>query len=177
VAERRNGPIQSLASGFLSLLNLKNTGANPGTLNDSVQATVDIEQWYLRSGWQYLSSSVAQWPAAPAVGLITDGNFTVPDGKIRYVRNLTIYMTTLGNVAKGRACAQIQTPGAINPLILGEPDSDLRGAAVNAQWIVMQLSELWVPAGTRFGMLVQANEVLAVPLPTFWTMIYVDFPI
>lgn len=93
-------PIQTIPQGLLGLLQLKQTGANPSDLLETVQPTVDLTNWWLQR--QEVDIALVQSgftnPVvinAAGIGVFGLAALTVPGNDTWLVTNLTILASLL----------------------------------------------------------------------------------
>ena len=172
-------PIQPTATGFLSLLGLKNLGRNPDALLDELRPSIDMAPWFL-NGAALTRATVETWPAAAgnisgfwrigATPITGAGDITVPDGQLWYVHEVCVEVgpTSLVNLSDislymASAAARIPPgagpPGFSTPHFIANPGG-FQGspvltavAPVNAVTVAInQVGKFFAPAGTQFGM-------------------------
>lgn len=149
------GPIQLIASGLLGFFQLKDQG-NPTVINDDVQPSLDLRDWY------FISEMEAAGAAATAAinpGVVGYQNFTtppagitVPQNEIWYVTNFTISVAL--PLATDDAIvrpAMLWRPGTANVGILPHTPLHSRAAAANSAAGV-SAANFWAPPGAQLGM-------------------------
>lgn len=89
-----SGPIQTLPSGLLGLLQLKQQGKNPSPLRDDVQSVTDLTQFWFQNQMRDVTLDFTG-PHNTAVGPAANGSkafatLQVPNGELWYVENFTV---------------------------------------------------------------------------------------
>lgn len=165
------GLLQPAAPGLLSALQLKQRGANPDTLSDTVVPTVDLTHWYL-ANQPSVQSGVFELGVGVLYGQYVTledpsvGPLTVPDNEIWWVRSHTVSVV-IPNTAVTFAFFQLKpmlllrelSPGdGFRGMYMGENafGSTLRSDDVGAipdgfEVLAPSLRDFWAPPGAQFG--------------------------
>lgn len=100
-----SGPIQTAPLGLLGLLNLKNLGRNPKSMEDDVQPVMDITSLYLQGQVEDLPDMTLARTALAGGGFSQWATpVLVPAGEAWYVHNYTVFCTMVaGDTVTGMA--------------------------------------------------------------------------
>lgn len=155
-------PVQNLATGFLSLLGIKNMGKLPEFLPDSVQPTIDMSEWYKFSNAQQLL--LQETYAAPLSGVVIPQsalliNGLVPEGRVWWVHETStafIWDATDATVnAFGLMAYAEYLSQAGSTVLLGNPNTTSGAfSAVPTSGVTIQtpsLRNFFLPAGGMLG--------------------------
>jgi len=147
-----SGPIQNIPPGLLGLLNLKNTGRLPDVLNGTVQPTVDLQDWWLRSVAIQLvatpSRSVAPGVVQDFVPFVAPNDITVPGNEWWWVQGYTLQF--LGNASTiSYACPAVRYVGGVSPYFrLGV---GITRSLIAGQSELVTAERFWLPPGSSLG--------------------------
>lgn len=175
-------PIQPTATGFLSLLGLKNLGRNPDALLDELRPGIDMNRWYLNGGevvrgtadsWLVASGELTGFFAVGSLPITGGGAITVPANELWWVEDVDVKIgvvapsvpTALDQVVLYQASAAARLP-----LCAGPPGFALRHIVSNPQGyqgvtpVVLPITNgltvplahvgrFFAPAGTEFGIM------------------------
>lgn len=161
----RMGPIQLIPPGLMGLLQLKQTGRLPGTLNDIVSGVLELREWYMMARrvntlalFPGASFPVINGITAPGVGVgfvpAGGGNATVPNGQIWWVDNMTIQCTISAAASSIRYSPAINRPGVVGGDVIqvGYQDvADVVNAHANRKIIVHNDRPFWAFPGDGFA--------------------------
>jgi len=143
-------PIQAYPPGFMSLLSLKNMGKLPDTLLENVQATFDLESWYLRGANQVLNPLIS--------GVATGGLQSqavlgpVPEGELWFVQHFAIKVFTAAPPASLDWWTELQIFDRDGHIRGGRTDPVVQSVAGGGS-LVASLNGFWLYAGERLGAL------------------------
>lgn len=124
------GEINRVPVGLLSLLDMKARGQSPRILSGSVDASLELLDFYLQNGRQIFSGNASSG-AAPFN--VTIG--TVPQNELWYIHGISILSGTL-TAALGvvPTVLRTNTQGSVVTHSLGEPHAYLTGDQVRSGW-------------------------------------------
>lgn len=150
-------PIQQLAPGFLSLMNLKNTGMLPDTVLGDLQPCIDLEGYFLRGAIVAIAQAVNIGagsgsgfnPLTGGGGINGTVDFTTPNNEWWWVERMTASTTNLaaGDIMK-LACAY--TNPAVGALLVGD-QVGVNPALAN-EVVACRATDFWVPPGSTVGL-------------------------
>lgn len=150
------GPIQLIASGLLGFFQLKDQG-NPKVINDDVQPSLDLRDWYFMSEMEAAAAAATAainpntvgWApfTTPAAGI------AVPQGEVWYIHNFTVSInlplaTDLAIVKP----AMLWRPGTANVAILDNTASPNPGGPTAGAAYGCSARNFWAPSGAQLGM-------------------------
>ena len=149
-----SGPIQVIPPGFLGLLNLKNLGRLPDTLQGTVQPTVDLEAWWLRATAQDQpqAAQTAVTTGASVVSFATP--VVVPDDETWWVESVmldTFIPAAAGNLVENVAPIIIYNRNA--PLQYGflAPAVSAAGSAAATTHNLQGARGFWMPPSSELA--------------------------
>lgn len=160
-----SGPIQVQPPGLLGLLQLKNLGRNPHSLDDLVVPTFDLGEWYLRAD-QFEASHVPCVPQATgaigfvAIGFGTAALFEVPSSEWWYVHTAQLFSGSIPAGDQVIAAAAWREGGSAS---VAQMVSDPVAVAVSTvdQQLWVSARDFWVPPGAIFGVVLTRLETAA----------------
>lgn len=183
-----SGPIQVVPAGLLGLLQLKQTGANPRDLLDTVQPSVDLlDSW--RQARMLDAMSLPNWGANPSVTQNTPTGYNVflvggvaaavPTNQWWYIDQLAVQLV----IPAAADTCRFQPACSMNPGVapqqqyaVGPDVADVASARLNRQLWARADRSFWAPPGSTFGVrvfdavtatnLVFTLYLRAVPLPS-----------
>jgi hypothetical protein len=154
------GPVQRIASGLLGFFQLKNQG-NPTVINDDLQPTIELLNWYLRSACTVVPATSNVTIVANTIGFVdyTGNRLVVPQDEWWYVERYTI------TAACTLATDQIRFAPAIASQVTG---TSLLLAPMEDQFITANIPNVqtamatgfWVPPGQAIGLYSAFAETL-----------------
>lgn len=158
-------PIQLIPPGLLGLLQLKQGGRNPNELLETVQATIDLRDWYFQSRTVDATTLIG---GNPSIALTVPGNFvftanpaTVPNGQFWYVFDYTIdaLIATAADSLRIAPCWIANNNVApVQRYLLGPDANDIVSARANRHLMAKADHGFWLPPGAALG--VEAFDVL-----------------
>jgi len=90
------GPIQVIPGGLLGLLNIKNRGKNPDTLDSNVVPTIDLTSWWFEAR----AEDIGTFTRTPVTGNNGFASWStpviVPNGQAWWVLEYTVRTTDMG---------------------------------------------------------------------------------
>lgn len=173
-----SGPIQVSPSGLLGFLNLKNSGRNPDVLNESVQPTMDLREWYFETSAQ-VDSTLRQLSlnvgAAATLGFYNYNNIiTVPQNQWWYVTRYSIQaVVQAATDAALFSPAFLVYPGTASTVHILAPDV---GTGTGPTRRPAYAEDFWLPPGSQLGVYV-AFAGGTNPVQFTGTLIYSTLPI
>jgi hypothetical protein len=122
--------INAIPDGFLSLLQLKQTGRNPSSMAEFIQPTVDFTDWYAAATAEIVSSTTT---IRSAVGIaVTD--LVVPQNETWLVAAATCSVAPAAGVTAARCQVAVQNTNAAGTfLIYASPTVAVPGGS--AAWL------------------------------------------
>lgn len=146
------GPVQIVPPGLLGMLNLKNVGRNPNTLDSNIQGGIDLTEWLMLQGQEYYHFEDTV-PIAGRNTIFQGVSLIVPDNEWWYVWTHTASVTCLvgDSVVALQAVAQI--PAALgNFAYVVQPETWNSAGAVGPYSISAGGTvRNFFPPGTSFG--------------------------
>jgi len=167
------GVLNRIPPALLSMLELKQRGANPDTLSDTVVPTIDLSHWYNASAPATLVGTydLLTTEVYAASLLFNVSQVVVPQDELWWVREFTVGMFVdaadltsyflyqlapliiLPELASGTAGPSVSFQGAIvgdsAPQVPFESTSPV--PTIGFQITSPALRDLWVPPGAAFG--------------------------
>jgi hypothetical protein len=88
------GPIQTIPRGLLGLLNLKNLGRLPDSLNSEVTPVIDLSRWWLTSEalFDVITHGVGLSTSGP-LSLNFSSSILVPDNQVWWIERYTVELS------------------------------------------------------------------------------------
>lgn len=156
----KNGPIQTIPSGLLGFLQLKNMGRNPSELVDALSPTLQMNDWYFMSRAEQLpvgSRNVANG----AVGILpwTTNPLIVPNEEAWWVIDYNVTVSIVTGETCGVHCGW-RDPTSF-PHLFGTPSFFLNGPAALTYQPVAYGGGIFLPPGSELGVYVAAATTAA----------------
>lgn len=155
----RNGPIQLIPPGFLSLLQLKNQGHMPADLGEVVSPTMDMRDWYLQVSARTPSTTfgLVLTSEQQSFHRFSPNGIIVPQGKTWWVHH---YMVQCGLTAVAG-----QSIFGLAPIIIWNANGTIKynqlgpapatglisSTATNPTGTQVFASGFWAPPGAELG--------------------------
>lgn len=156
------GPLQVFAQGLLGFLNIKNMGINPEWLINSVQPTIDLQEWWFNTQAVDLGSGATVVLPDNSTGFnaFTTPQVAVPPGEFWYITDCSIRTSALA----ATDAASFSVGYIIPPLNLtfqvGDRTSASGAAGVAAQGIA-SAHRFWLPPSAVLAVANETNESAA----------------
>lgn len=159
------GPIQLIPPGLLGLLQLKQAGRNPSDLLETVQAVIEMRDWYFQSRTVDATTLIG---GNPSINITVPGNFAfttnpalVPNGQWWYVTDFTVDALIATAADSIRLAACWMPNNALAPVqryLLGPDANDIVSARANRHVMAKADHGIWLPPGSSLG--VEVFDVL-----------------
>lgn len=151
------GPLQTIPPGLLGMLQLKNLGQAPQTLDDSVIPGIDLTEWYMVQNRETLLGTRAPANNDQAnFWAMTTNPLTVPDREFWYVWSATASIGfAVGDYTTSLSCvALVPGAGANAWVLLGQPATTIIDPLATPQAFTAFAGgsvREWFGPGTQFG--------------------------
>lgn len=140
--------ISKYARGLPSILDLKERGLGPRSLNEEIQGIVDVGPLYLLQG---RVTETTAFNAALGLGFIQFTTpYVVPAGELWYVWEYSLG-TTLAAGEAITCCPAIRYDG-----VAAVPLAVSRAGVANTQMYIPATKPFWATPGSQFGLLVES---------------------
>lgn len=151
-------PINRQPFGFLDFFGLKSLGKNPEVMNDQVQPTLDMREWYLRTNAEQLRGLVqlvAPYTGPASDPFAGDPSLTVPAGEWWYVHAATLVVFQQPGwslITPGIMTVRNSAPAQYYEALLSTTRGESFGTgtvAYSASW--HSRPRCWLPPRTEIG--------------------------